>query len=189
MRAATPQTERPLSICISRQQLALLKKLDYPGSEGMLASATLIEGEDYELTGRRMTRARGMRVMHSTALRCPMRAALNCRCAAGSVHPTATGRTLTGDRSGRLRLNVGRDGSDRHSGGGDPLLVSSGERETDRCGATLHQNCCGGGQSSAEEPPDRHSVGVAAPSAPECAREPKMSVPRATSLPSMRRRA
>lgn len=95
-----------------------------------------------------------MRVMHSTALRCPMHArrcpgrggksvlprlsrrgrlahvpaltpaawarsaaALNCRCAAVSVHPTATGRTLTGDRSGRLRLNVGRDGSDRHSGG------------------------------------------------------------------------
>ena len=43
--------ERPLSICISRPQLALLKKLDYPCSEGMLRSATLIEDEGYELTG------------------------------------------------------------------------------------------------------------------------------------------
>ena len=45
--------ERPLSTCISGQQLALLKKLDYPCSEGMLASATLIEDEGFEVTGSR----------------------------------------------------------------------------------------------------------------------------------------
>lgn len=46
--------ERPLSICISETQLALLKKLDYPRSDEMLASATLIEDEGcYELTGSR----------------------------------------------------------------------------------------------------------------------------------------
>ena len=43
--------ERPLSTCISGQQLALLKKLDYPCSESLLASATLIEDEGFELTG------------------------------------------------------------------------------------------------------------------------------------------
>lgn len=50
-----PQTEeRPLSICISEQLLTLLTKLDYPRSEGMLASASLIEDEGcYELTGSR----------------------------------------------------------------------------------------------------------------------------------------
>lgn len=49
-----PQAEeRPLSICISEQLLTLLKKLDYPCSEEMLASATLIEDEGYELTGTR----------------------------------------------------------------------------------------------------------------------------------------
>ncbi len=46
-----PTDERPLSICISGQQLALLKKLDYPCSEKVLASATLIEDEGFELTG------------------------------------------------------------------------------------------------------------------------------------------
>jgi len=45
--------ERPLSICISEHQLARLRKLDYPRSEEMLASATLIEDEGYELTGSR----------------------------------------------------------------------------------------------------------------------------------------
>jgi hypothetical protein len=45
--------DRPLSICISGQHLALLKKLDYPCSEGILASATLIEDEGFELTGSR----------------------------------------------------------------------------------------------------------------------------------------
>ena len=48
-----PTDERPLSICISGQQLALLKKLDYPCSERVLASATLIEDEGFELTGSR----------------------------------------------------------------------------------------------------------------------------------------
>jgi len=43
--------ERPLSICISGQQLALLKKLDFPCSEAVLASASLIEDEGFELTG------------------------------------------------------------------------------------------------------------------------------------------
>lgn len=51
---AMPRTdERPLSICISGQQLALLKKLDYPCSERVLASANLIEDEGFELTGSR----------------------------------------------------------------------------------------------------------------------------------------
>lgn len=45
--------ERPLSTCISGPQLALLKKLDYPCSERVLASATLIEDEGFELTGSR----------------------------------------------------------------------------------------------------------------------------------------
>ena len=45
--------ERLLTICISKQQLALLKKLDYPCSEDVLASAVLIEDEGYELTGNR----------------------------------------------------------------------------------------------------------------------------------------
>lgn len=48
-----PTDERPLSICITGQQLALLKKLDYPCSERVLASATLIEDEGFELTGSR----------------------------------------------------------------------------------------------------------------------------------------
>ena len=43
--------ERLLSICISGQQLALLKKLDFPCSEAVLASASLIEDEGFELTG------------------------------------------------------------------------------------------------------------------------------------------
>lgn len=47
--------ERPLSICISGPQLALLKKLDYPCSQSVLASATLIEDEGFELTGSRDT--------------------------------------------------------------------------------------------------------------------------------------
>ena len=46
--------ERLLSICISGQQLALLKKLDYPCSEAVLASAALIDDEGYELTGSRV---------------------------------------------------------------------------------------------------------------------------------------
>ena len=46
--------ERPLSICISGQHLALLKKLDYPCSEAVLASAALIDDEGYELTGSRV---------------------------------------------------------------------------------------------------------------------------------------
>ncbi len=51
-----PQTEeRPLSTCISARQLALLRKLGYPCSERMLASATIIEDEGYELTGSRQT--------------------------------------------------------------------------------------------------------------------------------------
>ena len=50
---ASPKDERPLSTCISGQQLALLKKLDFPCSERLLASATLIEDEGYEITGRR----------------------------------------------------------------------------------------------------------------------------------------
>ena len=45
--------ERPLSTCISGQQLALLKKLDYPCSQRVLASATLIEDEGFEITGSR----------------------------------------------------------------------------------------------------------------------------------------
>jgi hypothetical protein len=45
--------ERPLSTCICGEQLALLKKLDYPCSEAILASATLIEDEGFELTGNR----------------------------------------------------------------------------------------------------------------------------------------
>ena len=45
--------ERPLSTCISGEQLALLKKLDYPCSEAILASATLIEDEGFELSGNR----------------------------------------------------------------------------------------------------------------------------------------
>jgi hypothetical protein len=49
----TRTDERPLSICISGQQLALLKKLDYPCSEDVLASATFIDDEGFELTGRR----------------------------------------------------------------------------------------------------------------------------------------
>ncbi len=36
---------------ISGAELALLKKLDYPCSEAVLASATLIEDEGFELTG------------------------------------------------------------------------------------------------------------------------------------------
>lgn len=45
--------QRSLSICIPEQQLALLKKLDYPCSEAVLASAALIEDEGIELTGSR----------------------------------------------------------------------------------------------------------------------------------------
>ena len=45
--------ERLLSTCISGQHLALLKKLDYPCSERVLASATLIEDEGFEITGNR----------------------------------------------------------------------------------------------------------------------------------------
>ncbi len=45
--------ERQLTICISEQQLALLKKLDYPCSEDVLASATLVEDEGFVLTGKR----------------------------------------------------------------------------------------------------------------------------------------
>jgi hypothetical protein len=51
--AMAPTNERPLSTCISGQQLALLKKLDYPCSERVLASATLIEDEGFEITGSR----------------------------------------------------------------------------------------------------------------------------------------
>ena len=52
---AMPRTanDRPLSICIPGPHLALLKKLDYPCSESVLASATLIEDEGFELTGSR----------------------------------------------------------------------------------------------------------------------------------------
>jgi hypothetical protein len=48
-----PTDKRLLSTCISGQQLALLKKLDYPCSERVLASATLIEDEGFEITGNR----------------------------------------------------------------------------------------------------------------------------------------
>lgn len=45
---------RLLSTCISEEALALLKKLDYPCSESVLASAVLIEDEGVvELTGSR----------------------------------------------------------------------------------------------------------------------------------------
>lgn len=43
--------ERRLAICIGGPELALLKKMDYPCSESVLASATLIEDEGFELTG------------------------------------------------------------------------------------------------------------------------------------------
>ena len=42
---------RLLAICIGGPELALLKKMDYPCSESVLASATYIEDEGYELTG------------------------------------------------------------------------------------------------------------------------------------------
>jgi hypothetical protein len=48
-----PTDERPLSMCVSGEQLALLKKLDYPCSEAILASATLLEDEGFVLTGDR----------------------------------------------------------------------------------------------------------------------------------------
>lgn len=51
---ARTDAERSLSICISGQQLALLKKLDYPCSEAVLASAAVIDDEGYELTGSRV---------------------------------------------------------------------------------------------------------------------------------------
>ena len=51
--AMAPPDERPLSICITESQLALLKKLDYPCSEDVLASATVVEDEGVELTGNR----------------------------------------------------------------------------------------------------------------------------------------
>ncbi len=41
---------RLLAICISGAELALLKKLDYPCSEPVLASTTLIEDEGFGLT-------------------------------------------------------------------------------------------------------------------------------------------
>lgn len=50
---ARTDAERTLSICISEQQLSLLKKLDYPCSEAVVASATVIEDEGIELTGSR----------------------------------------------------------------------------------------------------------------------------------------
>lgn len=43
--------ERRLAICIGGPELGLLKKMDYPCSEAVLASATFIEDEGYELTG------------------------------------------------------------------------------------------------------------------------------------------
>ena len=43
--------KRLLAICISGAELALLKKLDYPCSQSVIASATLIEDEGFELTG------------------------------------------------------------------------------------------------------------------------------------------
>ena len=48
-----PANERPRSTCISGQQLALLKKLDYPCSEDVLASATFVDEEGFVLTGNR----------------------------------------------------------------------------------------------------------------------------------------
>ena len=47
----TKTDERRLAICVSGAELALLKKLDFPCSESVLASATLIEDEGFELTG------------------------------------------------------------------------------------------------------------------------------------------
>ncbi len=44
---------RPLSFCISGQQLELLRKLDYPCSEKVLESATFLDDEGFILTGSR----------------------------------------------------------------------------------------------------------------------------------------
>jgi len=48
-----PANERLLSTCVSGQQLALLKKLDYPCSQEVLASATPVLDEGFEITGTR----------------------------------------------------------------------------------------------------------------------------------------
>ena len=46
-------TDEQLSIYISEDSLALLRKLDYPCSERVLASATTLEDEGIQLTGNR----------------------------------------------------------------------------------------------------------------------------------------
>lgn len=46
-----PTAERPLSIVVSDDELALLKKLSFPCSEEVLASAEKIEDEGNELFG------------------------------------------------------------------------------------------------------------------------------------------
>jgi len=43
--------ERPLSIVVSSDELAVLKKLNFPCSEDVLASAEKIDDEGYELFG------------------------------------------------------------------------------------------------------------------------------------------
>ena len=48
-----PMHEKKLAIYVSGDALALLRKLDFPGSERVLASATLIEEEGIQLTGSR----------------------------------------------------------------------------------------------------------------------------------------
>jgi hypothetical protein len=48
-----PRPDDTLTIMVSSHQLALLKKLDFPGSEGVLASAQETE-EGFVLTGSRV---------------------------------------------------------------------------------------------------------------------------------------
>lgn len=52
--AMAPPDERLLSICVSPAQLKLLKKLDYPGSQDVLASAVDLDDEGFELQGTRV---------------------------------------------------------------------------------------------------------------------------------------
>jgi hypothetical protein len=49
----SPTEEDALSIYLSKEALALLKKLKYPCSEKVLASATPVDREGFELTGGR----------------------------------------------------------------------------------------------------------------------------------------
>jgi len=47
----SPTKRDALSIYLSKEALALLKKLKYPCSEDLLASATPVDREGFELTG------------------------------------------------------------------------------------------------------------------------------------------